>query len=64
MLTIKYPESPLYFIAWTEATPARIVSYGKVESSQCMESGLDNIETFFDEEIFRNRLLQFEIYDY
>lgn len=42
MQTINFPNPPKYYIAYTGST----FSYGFVQSNQCLETGLDNIETF------------------
>jgi hypothetical protein len=57
---INYPKPPEYYIAWSERSPL-LISYGYVESNQCLSTGLDNIEVFQDEESFQARLLDFNI---
>jgi len=57
---INYPLPPEWYISWSEATPI-IISYGYIESHQCLSTGLDNLEVFYDKESYTARLLQFGI---
>jgi hypothetical protein len=57
---INYPIPPEWFIAWSEGTPI-LISYGYIESHQCLTTGLDNLEVFYDKESYEARLLQFGI---
>lgn len=57
MLNINYPIPPKWYIAFT----GNRYSYGKIESNQCMTSGLENIETFTEEAPYLARLTQLGI---
>lgn len=61
MDNIIYPTPPLYFVTWTDAEPEPIVAHGKVESDQCMATGLVNVETFENEQDYLDRLSNFNI---
>ena len=51
MNSIIYPEQQTWFIAST----GNIFSHGKVEITQCMGTGLENMETFDNVESFEVR---------
>lgn len=61
MYDVNYPNPPKYYIAWSGNIPGDIISYGKIESDQCLTTGLNNMETFIEEQDFISKLSDFGI---
>lgn len=58
---INFPKPPEYYIAWSGTITNPIVAYGYVNSFQCLETGLDNLEIFYDKPSYEARLMEFGI---
>ena len=54
MKNIIYPIPKVFFIAYS----GNIYAFGEVLPDQCMETGLDILETFEDELVYNARLLE------
>ena len=54
MKNIIYPIPKVFFIAYS----GNIYAFGEVLPEQCLETGLDILETFEDELVYNARLLE------